>query len=109
VLGLYARSARNLKDVPTAGDVNDRGFRLPERGLRMRMRMNEPAHAIGKEHVHLLRFDQGGYFAFSESLMHQHLPSAICQRRIVRVRRSLQKPFVTYLRDRELANRKSDN
>src|SRR5436190_19525197 len=77
-------SARNLKDVPTAGDVNDLGgLRLPERGSRMRMRMNEPAHAIGKEHVHLLRLDEGRYFTFSESLMHQHLPSAICQRRIV--------------------------
>src|SRR5215471_18898270 len=51
---------------------------------RVNMRMNESAQAIGKQHVHLLWLDDGRYFTFSESRVHQHLPAPICPGAVVR-------------------------
>src|SRR5437762_4255212 len=58
-------SARKVKAMPTLTSGDDRGFRL--RGLRMSV--NEPPHAIGKQHIHLLRFDDGRDFALTECRM----------------------------------------
>jgi hypothetical protein len=60
-------SARNVSQVPAVTDRPDDRFDFA--GRRLRMGMNQPSHAVGEQHIHFLRFDEGGNLAFAERRM----------------------------------------
>lgn len=46
--------------------------------------VNEPAHSIGKQHIHFVWFYNGCHFAFTKHCMHQGLSLAIRTGSVIR-------------------------
>jgi hypothetical protein len=61
-----------------------RPFQLFENYLRVGTRMDQPSHAIGKQHVNLSRLDQGRNFASAPNRMAHRLAGSICAFHVVR-------------------------